>query len=139
MSMADNLRFSKGLSGKSSYDRYDNFDGIEVSTYKEIPNDYKGMMGVPITFLDKYNPDQFEILGYEYSDELRTKIYSTQIQVDKSGKRSKVKKLNDVCAIKYHQPPSDKTYYEVDGAYFVAPYKRIFIRHRTGKMRGRTE
>ena len=40
-----------------------NYDAIEVSTYKEIPSDYKGAMGVPITFLDKYNPDQFEILG----------------------------------------------------------------------------
>lgn len=63
MTMADNLRFSKGLAGKEAYDRYENFDAIEVSTYKEIPSDYEGVMGVPITFLDKYNPDQFEIVG----------------------------------------------------------------------------
>ena len=45
------------------YPRYDNFDAIEVSKTAEIPYDYDGAMGVPITFLDKYNPDQFEILG----------------------------------------------------------------------------
>ena len=63
MTMADNLKFGKNLRGKSAYERYDNYDAIEVGTYKEIPSDYDGAMGVPITFLDKYNPDQFEILG----------------------------------------------------------------------------
>jgi len=63
MTMAENLKFSKNLWGKSAYDRYANYDGIEVGTYKEIPSNYDGAMGVPITFLDKYNPDQFEILG----------------------------------------------------------------------------
>jgi len=63
MTMAENLKFGKNLSGKVAYDRYDNYDAIEVGTYKEIPSDYDGAMGVPITFLDKYNPGQFEILG----------------------------------------------------------------------------
>lgn len=63
MSMADNLKFSRNLKGKTAYDRYDNYDAIEVSTYKEIPSDYGGVMGVPVTFLDKYNPKQFEIVG----------------------------------------------------------------------------
>lgn len=63
MTMAENLKFSKNQKGKAAYDRYVNYDAIEVGTYKEIPSDYDGRMGVPITFLDKYNPDQFEILG----------------------------------------------------------------------------
>jgi len=63
MTVADNLKFSKNLRGKAAYARYVNFDAIEVGTYKEIPNDYDGIMGVPVTFLDKYNPDQFEIVG----------------------------------------------------------------------------
>ncbi len=52
------------------YPRYDNYDAIEVSKTAEIPCDYFGVMGVPITFLDKYNPNQFEILGctYVYGD-----------------------------------------------------------------------
>ena len=65
MSMADNLRFSKHkeLKGKAAYDRYDNYDAIEVPFTDAIPSDYDGVMGVPISFLDKYCPEQFEILG----------------------------------------------------------------------------
>lgn len=47
----------------ADYPRYANFDAIEVSKTAEIPSDYEGLMGVPITFIDKYNPDQFEIVG----------------------------------------------------------------------------
>ena len=65
MTMADNLKFSKHkeIKGKAAYDRYDNYDAIEVPFVDAIPSDYDGAMGVPITFLDKYNPDQFEIIG----------------------------------------------------------------------------
>lgn len=45
------------------YPKYDNYDAINVDKTNEIPMDYKGVMGVPITFLDKHNPKQFEILG----------------------------------------------------------------------------
>ena len=45
------------------YSKYDNYDAIEVSKVKNIPKDYDGIMGVPITFLNKHNPNQFEILG----------------------------------------------------------------------------
>ena len=47
----------------TQYPRYDNYDAIEVSKIAEIPVDYEGYMGVPITFLDKHNPEQFEIIG----------------------------------------------------------------------------
>lgn len=47
------------------YPKYDNYDAIEVSKVSEIPEDYFGVMGVPITFLDKYNPEQFEIKGID--------------------------------------------------------------------------
>jgi len=134
MTMKDNLRFSKHkeINGKAAYDRYDNFNAIEVPFTDAIPSDYDGMMGVPITFLDKYNPEQLEIVGYEYSDELRTRTYPVQIQVDKKGTRSNVTKLNDVCALPVDRPPSSETYYIVNGEYFVAPYKRLLIRHRSG-------
>lgn len=49
------------------YPKYDNYDAIEVGNTKDIPIDYEGCMGVPITFLNKYNPEQFEILGCSYS------------------------------------------------------------------------
>ena len=45
------------------YPRYDNYEAIEVSRLRDIPMDWEGVMGVPITFLDRYNPRQFEILG----------------------------------------------------------------------------
>jgi hypothetical protein len=65
MTMTDNLKFSKHkkIRSKTTYDRYDNYDAIEVPFTDAIPSDYDGVMGVPITFLDKYNPEQFEILG----------------------------------------------------------------------------
>ena len=47
------------------YPKYDNYDAIEVSKVCDIPMDYKGVMGVPITFLDKYNPEQFQIVGID--------------------------------------------------------------------------
>tara|TARA_Y100000389_G_C17445538_1_gene511370 strand:+ start:155 stop:1138 length:984 start_codon:yes stop_codon:yes gene_type:complete len=49
------------------YPKYDNYNAIEVSKSKDIPKNYTGAMGVPITFLNKYNPDQFEIIGCSYS------------------------------------------------------------------------
>lgn len=48
------------------YPKYDNYDAINISKVTDIPCDYSGKMGVPITFLDKYNPDQFEIIGHEH-------------------------------------------------------------------------
>lgn len=64
MSMEDNLKFSKHkeLKGKKSYDKYENYDAIDVPFTDAIPSDFKGIMGVPITFLDKYSPEQFEII-----------------------------------------------------------------------------
>ena len=81
MSMADNLRFSKHkeLKGKAAYDRYDNYDAIEVPFTDAIPSDYEGVMGVPISFLIKYCPEQFEILGItdrQNTSCLRTKKYT---------------------------------------------------------------
>ncbi len=50
-----------------AYPKYDNYDAINVDKTVDIPFDYYGVMGVPITFLDKYNPEQFEIIGNEKS------------------------------------------------------------------------
>jgi hypothetical protein len=66
MTMKDNLKFNKKLKGIDSYSKYDNYDAIEIPYTDAIPSDFKGLMGVPITFLDKYNPDQFEIVGCSY-------------------------------------------------------------------------
>lgn len=65
MTMEDNLRYSKhkDIKGREAYEKYDNYDAIEVPFTDAIPSDYEGVMGVPISFLDKYSPDQFEIVG----------------------------------------------------------------------------
>jgi hypothetical protein len=65
MTMKNNLKYSKHkeIKGKKAYDKYDNYDAIEVPFTDAIPNDYDGVMGVPISFLDKYSPDQFKIVG----------------------------------------------------------------------------
>lgn len=70
MTMRENLKYSKHkeVKGKRKYDKYDNYDAIEVSFTDSIPSDYRGVMGVPISFLDKYNPDQFEIIGATESE-----------------------------------------------------------------------
>ena len=83
MTMEDNLKFSKHkeIKGKESYDQYDNYNAIEVSFTDAIPNDYDGAMGVPISFLDKYSPEQFEILGITDRDNnsgLKIKEYTEQ-------------------------------------------------------------
>jgi len=118
----------------SEYPKYDNYDAIEVTTYKDIPMDYSGLMGVPITFLDKYNPEQFEIVGItkKLGFHLRSKVYPNQTQVDANGKKSVVSKLNDGATLKLDKPPKNKTYYLVDGEYFIQVYARILIK-RKGK------
>lgn len=81
MTTDDNIKFSrhKEIKGKG-YQKYDNYDAIEVPFTDAIPSDYEGAMGVPISFLEKYSPEQFEILGMcenENLYQLKTKIYNT--------------------------------------------------------------
>ena len=73
--MENNLRYNKTLIkelskkyGMSTYPRYDNYDAIEVPFSSAIPSDWEGVMGVPITFLDKYDPDQFDIVSLRKGD-----------------------------------------------------------------------
>lgn len=69
ITMAENLKHSKHkeIKGRKSYNHYDNYDALEVPYTDAIPSDYDGVMGVPISFLDKYCPEQFEIIGMESS------------------------------------------------------------------------
>ncbi|MBR4635095.1 MAG: hypothetical protein IKO51_01895 [Clostridia bacterium] len=93
-------------------------------------------MGVPITFLDKYNPEEFEIVDITKAGAgdpaTKTKEYPRQIQVDKDGKRSSVTKLNDGADIVLSDPPVGKTYYIVDSVFYVQIYPRILIHRRKG-------
>ena len=112
------------------YPHYDNFDAINVNKTLDIPMDWPGVMGVPITFMDRYNPDQFDILGITKTwFGAATKVYPQQIQVSANGSRSKVTKLNDGASLQIDKP-CGKTYYIVDGCYYTQKYPRILIRHK---------
>ena len=132
MTEAENIKFSKHKQVRGvGYQRYDNYDAIEVPFTDAIPSDYDGTMGVPVTFLDRYNPDQFEILGSEKDwDAGKIRMYPKQVQVTAAGKRSNVTKLNDGAALVLVAPPKGETYYEVDGKVYTQVYKRIFIRRK---------
>lgn len=133
MTMAENKKFSShGEVKKLGYPKYDNYDAIEVPFTDAIPNDYDGVMGVPITFLDKYNPEQFSIVGLGNGTELfsPTKIYTNAIMY-KNGKTSNGNAINRVLV--YPVEKDDvKIYYTADNSDKVlyAPYARVLIQKR---------
>ena len=121
--MAENLRFSKHkeIKGKK-YARYDNYDAIEVPFADAIPNDFEGVMGVPISFLDKYSPDQFEILGLSRYTKARGMSKEFVDAYYKSGQTGVISEGHpDLC------------YYDHDNRP-VVPYMRVLIKIRKGKM-----
>lgn len=135
MTMADNLRYSRHKEIKEhGYRHYDNYDAIDVPYTDAIPGDYDGMMGVPVSFLDKYCPEQFEIVGITKTwFGAATKTYPEQVQVDANGTRKTVTKLNDGAVLKIDAPLHGATYYEIGNEKFIQTYPRILIRARRGK------
>ncbi|GAB3245317.1 adenine-specific methyltransferase EcoRI family protein [Arthrobacter pigmenti] len=132
MSMDDNVKFSKHKEIRGAgYREYDNFDAIDVPFTNAIPDDYTGMMGVPISFLDRYNPDQFEIISLTQTwSDVSTRTYPSQTLVAPDGKRKTVGALNSGPAFKISEPPVGSSYYEVDGDFFTSAYKRVLIRRK---------
>ena len=134
MTQADIIKFST----KKPYEKYDNYDAIEISLVKTIPSDYDGIMGVPISFLDKYNPDQFEILGAtqrgchdEVSD---TKKYDEYWEVRQNGQKtgSSGGKTNENANLVGND--EKKNYFiNKEGRVIQSAYQRIFIRHKKAK------
>ena len=96
------------------YPKYDNFDAIDVSKTSDIPCDYYGMMGVPETFLDKYNPDQFEIIGIAEGD---------------SGKRLGLKPVPPALK-EINRSRRDGQLYFMKDRFPKKPYSRIIRRRR---------
>lgn len=84
MTMGDNIRFSKHKEIKDiGYQKYDNYDAIDVPHVDAIPDGYEGVMGVPITFLDKYNSEQFELLEVKNDCFLKNKEVFKRIFIRK--------------------------------------------------------
>ena len=120
------------------YPKYDNYDAIEVSKITDLPVDYDGVMGVPITYLDKHTPAQFEILGYtgglgwnEQNDVQTTKEYVDAKQHNPDGSITSGGKVNTGAALRYDSIPADRYYSasNVNG-YLLRTYGRILIRRK---------
>ena len=114
MTIAENLKHSKHkeIRGLKEYVHYANYDAIDIPFTDAIPSDYEGTMGVPITFLDKYCPEQFEIIGHPHGDyglELGLKPYPRELKKLNKGLRD------------------GDLYYLKDGIPEL-PYRRILIR-----------
>jgi Adenine-specific methyltransferase EcoRI len=124
-SLSDNLKYSKHkeIKGKKAYTKYDNYDAIDVPFTLAIPNDFDGIMGVPITFLDKYSPEQFEIIGQGQGNlfrEISPKGLSKKFVEDyyKAGGTGSIKEDHPVLG-----------YYNENGNATI-PYMRILIKHK---------
>ena len=136
MTEGDNIKFSKHKEVKDiGYKQYDNYDAIEVPFTDAIPSDFKGVMGVPITFLDKYNPDQFEILGATqrgcHDLVPDTKKYDDYWEVKPGGEPtgSSGGKTNENANLEGND--GKKNYFINKSGHVVqSAYQRIFIRHR---------
>jgi hypothetical protein len=134
MTETDNVRFNKKLKGVP-YKKYDNYDAIEVPFTDAIPADYAGVMGVPISFLSKHNPDQFEILGatqrgcHDAVPDIRK--YDEYWEVKPSGEPtgSSGGKTNENANLEGND--GKKNYFtNKEGRVIQSAYQRIFVRHR---------
>ncbi len=136
MTMADNIKFSKHKEVRGiGYKKYDNYDAIEVPFTDAIPSDFKGVMGVPISFLDKYNPDQFEIIGSSqrscHNNFPDLKKYDTYWEVKQSGEKtgSSGKKTNENPNIERNDGKNNYFINE-EGHIVQSLYTRVFIKHK---------
>lgn len=133
MTEADNIKFSKHKEIKGiGYQKYDNYDAIEVPYVDAIPSDYEGIMGVPISFMDKYNPNQFEIVGLSMRAGFglkSNKFYDEYKEIQQNGKLtgSSGKKTNGNPMLK-GKPNKGNYYINENGECAYSLYDRFFIK-----------
>ena len=136
MTMQDNIKFSKHKEVKGKeYQKYDNYDVIEIPFTDSIPSDYDGIMGVPISFLYKYCPEQFQILGATQRgchDEVPdTNKYDDFWEVKQNGEKtgSSGGKTNENANLVGND--GKKNYFtNKEGKVIQSAYQRIFIKHK---------
>ena len=121
------------------YPTYDNYHAINVDKTVDIPGDYLGVMGVPITFLDKHNPDQFVIIGLaperlsEAEASLQIKRYLNAVQHNSDGSTQGGNKVNDGPVLAHDNIPPKFPYYTSESApnkYLQVLYARVLIRRK---------
>ena len=108
---------------EASYPKYANFNAINVDNTSEIPCDYDGIMGVPITFLDKYNPDQFEILAFTNDVD-----WQKQNHISPLGEEN-FKRLRNQGNMAHVTAGMTTIYLDING-FITLPYCRILIRRK---------
>lgn len=117
------------------YPKYDNYDAINVNKTAEIPSDYDGPIGVPITFLDVYNPDQFEIMGLtsgrEEFEARPIKRYISPKQINRDGSVTSGSKTNTRATLLLSRRP-EGIYYTADNVdgYLSIYYARIIVKRK---------
>lgn len=119
---------------QENYPKYDNFDAINVDVTKEIPIDYAGYMGVPITFMDKYNPDQFEIIALGIVGSIDFTCNKKMEIINKQGELTGKYTFNAKGTLyKKYNPKIDKTPSFKDcetGELYKSIYARIIIKNK---------
>lgn len=136
MSTDDNVKFSRHKEIKSvGYSKYDNYDAIEVPYTDAIPSDHDGVMGVPISFLSKYNPEQFEILGatqrgcHDLVPDFKKYDEYWEVKPDGTPTGSSGGKTNENANLEGND--GKKNYFiNKEGHVIQSAYQRIFLRHR---------
>ena len=131
----DQILYRTYEGNEEEYPKYDNYDAIEVSRVKNIPMDYEGVMGVPITFMNNHNPEQFEVLGMiKGSDAFgaeRKKIYVNPTRHSSNKSPVRDNNVNAAPAIKLMNNTNLKKYYTADNSdgFLISLYARILIRN----------
>lgn len=123
---------------EEEYPKYVNYDAINVNVTKDIPMDYKGAMGVPITFMDKYNPDQFEIIALGIVGSIDFKSNRKMEILDKNGKPTGKFTFNAKGTLyRLYNPKLDKkspAFKDIEtGELYSSIYARIIIKNKKVK------
>lgn len=116
------------------YPRYDNYDAINVDRTVDIPCDYYGVMGVPITFLSQYNPEQFEIVAFRKGNDGKDLVYSftdnsQTVNVERERERevAQCSRTSEFSFAEYRHPAANGERAYVNGQ---RKYARLLIRHK---------
>ena len=119
---------------EEEYPKYENYDAINVDKTKDIPMNYDGAVGVPITFIDKYNPDQFEIIGLGIVGSIDFSSNTKMELLDKEGKPTDKYTVNAKGTLyRKYNPQKDKVPAFKDcetGELYSSIYARIIIKNK---------
>lgn len=130
----DLILYKTYYGSESDYPKYDNFDAINVDKTKDIPVDYKGCIGVPITFIDKYNPEQFEIIGLGIVGSINFSCNKKMELFDKSGNPTGKFTMNAKGTLyRHYNPEKDKSpsFKNVEtGELYSSIYARVIIKNK---------